>query len=158
MSGILGSTRQERIAEARQRQYNEAVVDPLEISNMRPWCRICGYRVGRYVYDRYDGGFYGFTVWCHGETMGGLIPYMAPHYALVLEVFCDGDPKAREGRWFWIGSDGTAVQYPRKYVAETAVPAAFTGKFAKFARDNATWIGLVPLAILGIVQICWRLR
>jgi hypothetical protein len=143
--------------EVRQEQPAAFATDVLDLSNMRPWCRVCGAPVAEFGYTRYADGFYGFHVRCHGQMMGGLIPYLAPQYGLVLEVFCDGDPKVREGRWFWVGCDGAVVQYSQRYNVETAVTAAFSGPFGKFARKYGQIIGMAPMMLILLGTILWKL-
>lgn len=144
--------------EQRQATRRERVFVERDGVSMRPWCRRCRTRVDDWRYDRYADGFYGFFVRCHGETMGGLIPYLAPFYGCVLEVFCDDEPRSREGRWFFVGCDGAKMQEPLSYVAQTVRKGAFASTgFGGWARRNQGWLGMIPLAIVILLQVGWRL-
>lgn len=84
-----------------------------------PWCRVCKNPVDNFVYDRYADGFYGFCVECHGDRMGGLIPNITPGGVCRLEVFCERDPRMKEGPWWWVDAAGNTVQDSRRYIKET---------------------------------------
>jgi hypothetical protein len=138
------------------REYTWSSADP---DGMRPWCRRCKRRVDDWLYDRYEGDFWGFVVRCHGETMGGLIPYLAPFYGCVLEAFCDDEPRSREGRWFFIGCDGVRMQESPAYVAATVVKGAFSSSgFGGWARRNQADIGLLVMLLFMLSGMLWRMR
>lgn len=85
----------------------------------RPWCATCHHPVDNWIWDRYEGGFWGFTVWCHDECMGGLVPSPAPGMAR-LEVFRTREPMMSIGPWWWCDINGGTVQESRRYISDAA--------------------------------------
>jgi len=148
---------QEKIRQTQQIKQSQPFalnIDLLELSNLHPWCRVCRKPVDRWRYDRYEGGFFGFTVHCHNCIMGGLIPHLAPFYGCVLEVFCFDAPHSKEGYWYWIGCDGVRMQESPRYVKITMVPGIFTSGFGKWAREYGMFtIISVSMAVSSIFAI-----
>jgi hypothetical protein len=121
------------------------VVPPRDCVGPQPRCRACVRPVEWWIGDRYDGGFWGFCVRCHGEEMGGLVPETMPGGA-ILEVFCYSDPHVYWGLWWWVGKDGVTIQESPRYIAAT------TGG-SWFMSPPVRWLRRHPLLVSNLMLI-----
>ncbi len=131
------------VAEQRQRQqFRFPGYDPGPI----PFCRVCQRPVPYRTWTRYEGGFWGFTVRCHGELSGGLVASPSLDGSGILEVFCDEPPRVPEGNWWWVGFGGMRLQESPKYLRDTVRPGVFTPRNRRIAIRVMTVITVIGLS------------
>src|ERR1700722_20097135 len=111
---------------AQERRYHRTL-DDLSDFGPRPYCRYCQKEVDRWAWTKYDG-FWGFTVYCHGDIIGGLTPTRALTGFLRLEVFCDDEP--HHAHTWWVNKDGSPVQHaPAELINATDTGGFFNSPF-----------------------------